>query len=195
MVHQAPDVPAGFPGGDRHGNHQARGPLGPERRGRGGHRGPGREPVVHQDHGLAGHVGRRLAGPIAPLAPVQLLLLRGGDRGQLGIGHPEAFHDRAVHHPDAPGRDGSHGQLRVGGDAELAHDEDVERCPQRAGHFVSDRHPAPRQGEDQDIGSIGILAQLRREAPTCFGTVAIASGHPGLTQEKWTLAAGTPGGL
>jgi hypothetical protein len=42
------------------------------------HRGPGRKPVIHEDHSPATHVGGRTIASVQALATLQLLLLSGG---------------------------------------------------------------------------------------------------------------------
>src|SRR6185503_8807519 len=73
--------------------------------------------------------------------------------------------------------------LFVTRDAELAHDEHVERRPQRLGHMRRDRHAAPRQSEDDQVVALVELVR-ERAAELTAGVVAIAEGQHGAIVRK-----------
>src|SRR5207237_9015810 len=60
--------------------------------------------------------------------------------------------------------DRSHRQLFVARNAELAYEEDVERSMKSLRDFIAYRHTAAWECEDDQVGSIDILAKRSRQA-------------------------------
>ena len=54
-------------------------------------------------------------------------------------------HELIVEHAHTAACDCAHRQLLIAGDAELAHEKDVQWRAERSGHFIGDRHAAARQ--------------------------------------------------
>ncbi len=84
--------------------------------------------------------------PALQLGPLGGLHLR-----DVGVADQDMLQDVLVEdaHPALP--DGAERQLGLGGHAELAHDEYVQRRAERLGDLVGDRHPAARQAEDHHV--------------------------------------------
>ncbi|MCY1460056.1 hypothetical protein D9M71_775780 [compost metagenome] len=81
------------------------------------------------------------------------------------------MHHVLVQHPHATAGDGAHGQLRIRRHAELAHQHQVQAHGQFGGDFIGDRHPAARQGEDDDVGAAAVGLQQLRQGLAGGGTV------------------------
>src|SRR5207248_11053109 len=127
------------------------------------HSGPGGEAVIHTDDGLSAHIERRERSPISALTALELLLFLADHRLDGTLRNPQAGHDVTVEHQRAARRERAHRKLLAAGDAELAHDEHVQRSTELLRYFVGDRNPASRQGEHEDIGTPRILGKSRRE--------------------------------
>src|SRR6185312_11009564 len=69
------------------------------------------------------------------------------------------------------GGDGAHGKLLVAGHAELAYEEDIERCPELPGDFVADGHAAARQREYDHVVAAGIVKQFLGQFPAGLGSI------------------------
>lgn len=115
--------------GHRNGQHHPRRALCPYDLARGGGRGAGRDPVVHDDHGPA------VQGHPRPV-PAETRDLSGELR-RLGVFHrldvlrvqPAAADDVLADDAYAAFADGAEAQLTMVRDAELAHHDDVEGAP------------------------------------------------------------------
>ena len=100
--------------------------------------------VVDEDRGLAAKIRKRPVAAIPPLAPRQLLLL--GLRNALDVlvahvGHGEHL---AVEHANTAAGDRAHRQFFVIRNAELSHDENVERRAEAGGDLEPDGDAAAR---------------------------------------------------
>jgi hypothetical protein len=58
-----------------------------------------------------------------------------------------------------------HRELLVPRDAQLAHDEDVERCSERLSQLVADGHAPARQREHDHVVPPGVVLQELCEEP------------------------------
>src|SRR5205814_8667030 len=94
--------------------------------------------------------------------------------------------DLLVEHAHAAGRHGAHRELLVAGDAQLAHEEYVERRTERTGDFIRDGHAAAREGEHQDLRTMGVGFDLLGEEPARFVAIAKTSEHE---IPPWTLCS------
>jgi hypothetical protein len=87
-------------------------------------------------------------------------------------GDAKLFHDPMVKHAHAAGRDRAHRQLLVSGDAQLAHDKNVEGSAERAGDFICDGYAATRHCQHEQIPPIGVSRELCGELPAGLATIA-----------------------
>ena len=94
VVDDAGELPAGRFRSRRHRDHDLGGVRLPQRLHRGQHAGPGGQPVVDEDHRLAGHVDGRPTAPVGGLAPDQFPPFTFGDVTQLLRRDPQG---RAAH--------------------------------------------------------------------------------------------------
>ena len=113
------------------------------------------------------------------LAPREFRLLARDDSFDRGLWYPETLDHFAIEHEHAAGRELSHGELLVPGDPELAHDEDVQRGAEARRDLVSDRDPAPGQGERHDVPPARISPQRVGKNAPGMPPISIAS-HVGL---------------
>jgi hypothetical protein len=115
----------------------------------GAHRGPGGEAVIDKNDGPAAQIRRPASAPEEALMSRQFLLLlcRNGIDDTVRDAH--TLDDLVVEQAHAAARDSPHRQLLIAGDAEFAHEKDVERRAQSGGHFIPDRHAAAWQREDE----------------------------------------------
>jgi hypothetical protein len=74
----------------------------------------------------------------------------------------------------------------VAGDAELAHEEDVERGIERACDLGRDGHAAAGETQHDHVVAAGEPAQAGRDEPARFGTIAEA---PHLHHHPFRLAS------
>ena len=142
---------------------------------RGPHRRTRREAVVDQDHRATRGIGGRPAVTKQALATLELGLFtrrRGPDQGHR---HAQGLDDLWVQDKNPARGDGAHGKLLVAGQAQLADDQDVERCVKCSGHLERNRNPAAREPQHEDIGAAAVLEQVVGEPPT--GLPAVAKQH------------------
>jgi hypothetical protein len=88
------------------------------------------------------------------------------------IGDAKTFNQLIIEHTHAAGRNRTHRQFFVTGDAKLANDKDVHRRDQPARHLIGDGHAAARQRQHDRVRPIDIGGELVSE-PTA-GVTAIA---------------------
>lgn len=118
-------------------------------------------------------IHRRTVCLITGLAPVQLRPFPVGERRQLKTGNAELFDDWSVHDLETTGPDRPHCRFRVGGQAEVADKQDIERGSQTAGDFQCDRNPSPRQREHDGLAMLTMLQEVNGENSTGFPPVPI----------------------
>ena len=133
-------------------------------------RGPGGDAVVHHDRGPPGHrrpgpVQPVALGPAAQLSPLPLL-----DLGEHPLADLLGRRHLGVDQPDAVLADGPHGQLGLGGQADLTDQDHVEREAQRLRDLVADRDATPGQAEHDGIGAAH-PRQHTGQPPPRIGTV------------------------
>src|SRR5215216_79522 len=63
------------------------------------------------------------------------------------------------------------------GDAEFADEESIEWRVECRGHLGGDRNAATRQSEHNDVGSVLVVAQARRELLASVGAIAEWDRH------------------
>ena len=72
------------------------------------------------------------------------------------------MHDFIVQNTEPAGCDRTHRQFLVPGNAELAHEKDIERRAKCIGDFKTDGYPAAGQRQDKNIRLIRVARQLLR---------------------------------
>src|SRR6056297_739897 len=93
----------------------------------GGGRDAGSEAVVHEDHRAPGDLGEPVASVmVEPTLHLLTLLLNHGR--EVGVRQAEPRDAFLVEEDDAAGCDGAYPKLRLPRRADLAGDDDVERC-------------------------------------------------------------------
>ncbi|MNT45222.1 hypothetical protein D3C72_1817900 [compost metagenome] len=65
----------------------------------------------------------------------------------------------------------AHGVLLVGGHPQLADQHQVQPDLEGRGDFIGHRHPASRQGQDNDVGTLCVSEQRFHQALAGGGTV------------------------
>ena len=86
-------------------------------------------------------------------------------------------HQVAIENFDVAARDGSHGEFLVPWQAELAHDEHVERDAECGGDFEAYGNAAAGKREDDDVWSVRVGAKLGGEATSGVVAVAESGAH------------------
>ena len=136
--------------------------------------------VVDEDHGAGGELRGRAVAPQRALEPFELAALRRVDRLDPFRRDVERVDDALEQDTRAAARHGAEGEVLVAGDAELAHDEHVERGVERAGDLAGDRHAAARQAEHDHVVAAGVPAQALGQLPARVGAIPEAlpfGGH------------------
>jgi len=162
-IDRSSDLPTRVGGRHRHCHDDSSRTLAAKGLHRGPHARPCRKAVVHDDCRLAGQVQGRPAFPVGAFAALELLQFRCAHVFDIESSNSDLSDDFFVEDGDATARDGSHRQLLVSGNAELANDEHVERRAQDFGDLGCDDHATARQPQHDDVRPIGILRQLRRQ--------------------------------
>ena len=132
----------------------------------------GRNAVVDDDCGPARDIRPFAVAEITPPAPLDL--------GQFGIPGGVEFGLADVRYPDhvVVAHDngsgtvdhGAHRQFRLGGNAELADQDQIERGVERGCDFGGNRYAAARQREDNRV-LILVARERARELPTGIGAI------------------------
>ena len=144
-------------GRDRHGQDHASGALTSRHLARDARGGPGGQPVVH-DHGDPAVEVLALAATAQACRPrVQYGAFPLLDRRELTRRDLRPGQQVLVEHPGAALSDGTHGELGLEREAELADHDDVQGCVERVGHLVGDRHPSARQTQHHDVLAAQVL--------------------------------------
>src|SRR5450759_4748752 len=127
--------------------------------------------VVDDDDGFSGDDWEWTGSAKRRLATPELELLGDDDPLDRFWPNTEVADDVGVEHARPAAGDGAEGELFVTGHAELAHDEDVERCAELFGDSRRDRHAPARQSED-DEGPVGdVLAKRESETTSCVESI------------------------
>ncbi|MNL28753.1 hypothetical protein D3C87_1504120 [compost metagenome] len=155
----------------RHGDDDARRRLQTHRLDRRHHRGACRQAVIDQDHHLILELHRRASSPIRLLTSQQLPAFPCHHTIEGGLINRVRPQRVVVEDLNTAAGNGAHGELLIGGSAQLAHQHQVQAHLQGSGHFISHRHPATGQGEDDDIGSERVFEQRFHQTSTGCGAV------------------------
>ena len=137
----------------------------------GTHRRSGRQTVIDEYHGVALHKRRSVIATINVLASFQFLFFPSRNSIDHFFRQAEAADYVVVQYANVAGRDGTHRQLFLTGNAELANDEDVEGRIERSRHLERHRHATTGQREHKDIGSIGVMLQPAGQCCTRLASI------------------------
>jgi hypothetical protein len=85
---------------------------------------------------------------------------------------PETMHELVVEHTHTAGRERAHRELLVSGDAQLAHDKNVEGSAKRACDFICDRYATTRQRQHKQVRAVGVSRELGGEHPASLAAIA-----------------------
>jgi hypothetical protein len=114
----------------------------------------GRDAIVDQDHRLVVDVGPR-PRTVGLYAPSDFLLGRVDCVGHVLARHAHRVDQSLVQHRRTGFADGTDGQLFDARGADLSHDDDIERAPQKTGHLLGHHNAAARQTEDDHVFRLG----------------------------------------
>src|SRR5580704_6960424 len=117
------------------------------------HRTSRRKTVIDQNSRTVRKIGRGLAAAIKLLSPHHLGLLPDDDFLHFIRGNLQLSEHGFIESPRIAG-DGSHGQFRLPGDAELAYHDDVQEASEALSDGESYGNSATGQGEDDCIVSV-----------------------------------------
>ena len=140
------------------------------------HRRAGREPVVHENDRAIADRDRPTRPAILHVPPFQFETLTNGHLLDHGMRHTESLDDVPAEHPNAALCDGAHCQLLMPRHAELANEEHIQRRAQSRRYFMSDRHTAPWQTEDDDVRTVSIWRQRGCELPARIDSIVETHG-------------------
>ncbi len=127
-------------------------------------------------------IGAVALRPAAELSPLELL-----DPGELPLGDAFGPDHLVVDDPDTVLADRAHGQFRLGGQADLADQDDVQRGIQRPGDLIGHRDPPAGQAEHHAARSPHyrrLAGQQAGQPPP--GVRAIEEGHRGTPVQVWS---------
>jgi len=142
----------------------------------GDHRLADRRALVDEDDGAPGELGRRaIAAVVAVHAREDAALLGVNGLDPVG-GDVQCLHDALDQDARAAGRDRPERVVLVARQAQLAHDEDVERRVELARHLRGDGPAAAREAEDDDAVAARIVVQALRQPAAGVGAVTEALG-------------------
>ena len=162
----------------RHGDDEPPRTAAAHRLGRRPHRRPGGETVVDEhDHAVA-QVGRRAVAAVRTLAALELDPLPLRHLLDHVVAEAQLPDELLVEHARSAARDCPHRQLGLPRMAELADEEDVERCSERPRDLARHGHTAARQAEDDDVRAAGVSGQPLGEQPTRLGPVTETPAAP-----------------
>jgi hypothetical protein len=136
---------------DGHGHHDLLWMLFPHCADRGAHGGPCSQPVVDQNDGSPGDLGRRMSTSQALFLSLGLRHLVCRDRLQELWRDTSFANNVVVQVATASRSDRADGELGLVGRAELARHDDVQLGVQSRGDLCANGHTAARYGQDQDI--------------------------------------------
>jgi len=168
---------AGVGRGDRHGGDNPGGPVRPHGGDGRPHARPGGQAVIDEDDGAVAEVGRGASAAVGFLAALEFPLFGGDDAVDLVLGDQRPADDRLVDDPHPARRNRAHRQLFVAGDAQLAHQEDVERRPERPGHLEADGHAPARQRQDDPVPAASQVEEGLGQPPAGVDSISEASDH------------------
>ena len=136
------------------------------------HRCAGGQPVVDEDHDLAGDVGLRTPIPIGLLPAANLVGLAMDDVLKRLVVEVQRSDQIFVNDARSVAGKRAHRQLRMAGNPQLADHVHVERKAEALCNFVPDRNSAARERQHEGIGSIGVdrerLGELRARIGAVF---------------------------
>jgi NTP pyrophosphatase (non-canonical NTP hydrolase) len=160
---------------DRRRRHEARRAW-PQRHERDPHRRARRKTVVDDDDRSTADLDGRAIAPIKEIPTIDDRALLGDDRRDRVRGDAQLIDDLVVQGHHSATRDSTEGELPLHRRPQLAHDEDVERCADRAGDLGRHWHAAARQAENDDAGLASEVAERARQLEA--GVLSIRKDGP-----------------
>ena len=157
---------------------------------------PGGQPVIDENHRLAGHVDGRAAAAVGGLAPDQFPAFAFGDIAQLLRCDAQRAQHVVVDHDASTAGQCAHGELFVTGRAELAHDERIQRSAEGRSHFPCDGNSAAGQTQDDDAFASAVCAEQIGQDAAGFTAVTkdCASGRSSISPARESLLLRPAGG-
>ena len=131
----------------------------------GARRRSGCDAIIDDDGASIAEIEPRPVAPVLSGAPLQLDTLPTFDRVDVDDVEAGGSQHLLVDDTHPSLADGSHGELRLEGHPQFAHDDDVERGAESLRHLEGHGHPAARKAEHHDIavpdlGTLHDLGQL-----------------------------------
>ncbi len=130
----------------------------------GGSRG---DAIVGQDDDAAPPVRSGAGSAVELFATLQLGLPGLYHNVYLIHGDASCGHDARIHDAEAAAGDRAQGDLRPAGDAELAHNDHIERGGEMPGDFEPDGDSAAGQGEHHGVSAPGVAVEQSCERAAC----------------------------
>jgi hypothetical protein len=143
----------------------------------GTHRRAGRQAVVDQYYSFLMEIREDSIAAVMPFLSLQLGFRRGGHSFNLSVTHTSHSDEIAVQHANATTRDRADREFLLPRQAQLAHDEDVERNIERRGHLEPHGDSASRKGKDEYVGPVRIDAKFGGEPSTSIVAVTKSRTH------------------
>jgi hypothetical protein len=171
LIHLRPNGVAGFRWSNRHAHDQATWRLPLEGQNACAHRGAGRKAIIDEDDYAAANLRVRVGIAITLLALSEDVLLtfnRGLDCRWVDS---EAAHNVVVKNADAAGGNRAHGKLFMARDAQLAHQEDIERSGKGTGYLVRNRDTTSGKCQNEEICFSSIGCQRIGKSPARISTI------------------------
>ena len=117
---------------------------------------PGGKSVVDQNDGTTFEIRRGPIITIIALPPFQFLAFDRGDHLHNRLRIRYDVEHVLVQNTDAAGSDRAHGEFFVTGQAEFAHDKNIERNTEPLRDLKCDRDTSTRQTENNDVVASGV---------------------------------------
>src|SRR6266487_5846241 len=123
------------------------------------HRCAGGQSVIHEDDDAIAQVRRGSPIAIMLLAPLQLSRFPHRDRFDDVVCIRYRAHDICVQNAHTAGSDRTNGELLETGNAELAHNKNIERHTESLSHFERDGHAASWETKHGHVRTTSLLAE------------------------------------
>src|SRR5437667_8078522 len=136
------------------------------------HRCAGGQSVIHENDDAISQVRRGSPIAIMLLAPLQLSRFPHRDRFDDVVCIRYRAHDICVQNAHTAGSDRTNGELLETGNAELAHNKNIERHTESLSHFERDGHAASWDNKHGPVRKTSILEELLREQASRFPPVS-----------------------
>jgi hypothetical protein len=136
------------------------------------HSRPGCEPIIDKNDDASFNVERRSAFAVRDLASLQFPPLKLYDRIHFLLADASHVQNVVVENADSAARDCAQREFLMTRDAQLSHEEHIERCIEILGYFEPDRDSATRQREHKHIRATPILVKSFGQDPARIGSIS-----------------------